>query len=169
MAAFVGASRPRIILLITLKIIKAMRPPAKGEINQLATICPILPQLTELKPAATIPKPATAPTMECVVDTGIPAQVAKLSQMAAERRAADMPMTRSAAASPSIMPGKEARAAGSTMPLRIVSVTWEPTRTAPANSQIPAAITAFFTERAPEPTASAMELATSLAPMFQAI
>src|SRR5210317_1440732 len=156
MAALTGFSWPRMVLLMILKRIKAMRPPAKGEINQLATICPILPQWTEPIPAATMPKPATAPTMEWVVETGMPVQVAKLSQIAADNRAADIPMTRRAAGSPSSMPGIEARAEGSTIPLRIVSVTWEPTRTAPANSQIPAAMTAFFMDNAPEPTASAM-------------
>ena len=150
-------------------MIKAISPPAKGEINQLATICPILPQWTEPIPAATMPNPATAPTIEWVVETGIPVQVAKLSQIAADNKAADIPITRSAAGSPSSKPCIDTRAEGSTIPLRMVSVTWEPTKTAPANSQIPAAMTACLTDKAPEPTASAIELATSLAPMFQAI
>ncbi len=144
-------------------------PPATGEMNQEATICPILAQLTACQPAATTPKPATAPTMEWVVETGMPYMVEKWSQKAAESSAADMPITRMMAASWLDMPGMAVRTAGSTMPLRTVFVTWAPTRTAPANSQIPAAMTALRMEIALEPTASAMEFATSLAPIFHAM
>ncbi len=52
---------------------------------------------------------------------------------------------------------------------RTVSVTWDPTRTAPANSKTPASTTACFIVSAPEPTDVPMALATSLAPMFQAM
>jgi hypothetical protein len=114
MAAFAGFACPRIILLIILNIIKDIRPPTRGDIY------PILPQLTEPIPAATRPNPATAPTMEwVVVETGNPVMVAKVSQIAADNRAADMWITRSAAGSPSSIPDIKARA---TMPLWIVSV-----------------------------------------------
>ena len=57
---------------------------------------------------------------------------------------------------------------GSTIPLRTVSATSVPTSTAPANSQIPAMMTACLIVTALEPTAAPMEFATSFAPMVQA-
>ncbi len=99
MAALAGRSFPRMAPEIYLNSRKAIIPPATGEMNQEATIWPILAQLTACHPAATTPKPATAPTMEWVVETGIPYMVEKWSQKAADSRAADMPITRMMAAS----------------------------------------------------------------------
>ncbi len=165
--------------------------------NQLATISPIFCQLIASTPNATIPKPVTAPTIECVVDTGIPNELAMCNQIAAAKSEQDMPIASLKAAGESCLgrplaavvfvSGLSAEVAGSaacsagflfeamptavgrTIPLRMVSVTWAPTRTAPRNSQIAAAITAFRTVSDLEPTAAAIELATSLAPMFQAM
>jgi len=47
-------------------------PPSRGETTQLAAILPMTAQFTALKPPAIKPKPTTAPTMLCVVDTGQP-------------------------------------------------------------------------------------------------
>ena len=55
------------------------------------------------------------------------------------------------------------------MPLRIVDVTSPPARNAPRNSNVPAIRMATPTVIAPEPTDVPMELATSLAPIAQAM
>ena len=68
-----------------------MAPPMRGETNQLATIEPILPQLTTSTPIPAAPKPTMAPTMVWVVETGQPRLVAIISQMAAASNAASMP------------------------------------------------------------------------------
>ena len=68
----------------------AIRPPSTGEITQLAAIPAIVPQLTAERPAAAMPAPMTPPTMECVVETGAPIQVARLIQRAEDTRAAIM-------------------------------------------------------------------------------
>ena len=49
-----------------------MTPPINGEITQLATIVPTLPQSAIPQPPAAIPAPSTPPTMEWVVETGSP-------------------------------------------------------------------------------------------------
>ncbi len=77
MAARAGRSLPRMAPEMYLKSRKAIMPPATGEMNQEATIWPIFGQLTACQPAATTPKPATAPTMEWVVETGMPYMVEK--------------------------------------------------------------------------------------------
>jgi len=99
--------------------------------------------------------------MECVVDTGMPIHAAACSQTAAARSAQTMPRRSTS--------GLPASASGLTMPFRTVSVTCEPASTAPANSQMPAAMTAHFMLIDLEPTASAIEFATSFAPMLQAM
>ena len=55
------------------------------------------------------------------------------------------------------------------MPLRTVAVTSPPANTAPANSKITAIMTACLNVIAPEPTEVPIALATSLAPIPQAI
>jgi hypothetical protein len=55
------------------------------------------------------------------------------------------------------------------MPLRTVSVTWPPARMAPPNSKMPAIRTAPPIVIAPEPRLVPMALATSFAPMAQAM
>ena len=66
----------------------ALSPPSTGEITQLAAMAPIMPQLIAPKPAAAIPAPMTPPTTECVVETGAPIQVARLTHSAEASKAA---------------------------------------------------------------------------------
>jgi len=160
-AAGMGSRCPSTVRMMALKITNPSTRPARGEMNQLSTIWPIFPQYTDPNPATATPKPATAPTMACDVETGMPNHVARWRQSAAESSALAMPRHSTS--------GSEASAMGSTMPLRIVFVTSEPTSTAPANSQMPATITAWRRLMDPEPTTGPIELATSLAPMVQAM
>ncbi len=106
------------------------------------------------------PNPTMAPTMEWVVDTGSERQVAKLTQRAAESRAERAPRMASRGS---------AMAPGATIPWRMVSVTWEPMKVAPTTLRVAAITTACRTVIALAPTAEAMELARSFAPMFQAM
>jgi hypothetical protein len=77
----------------------AISPPKSGANNQLWKISLTVSQLTDsvarsqpsVVPAAKMPAPMTPPTMLCVVDTGMPHQVASVSQMAVPRSAASMP------------------------------------------------------------------------------
>ena len=55
------------------------------------------------------------------------------------------------------------------IPFLTVSVTASPAKNAPANSKTAATITACFNVKAREPTDVPIALATSLAPMFQAM
>ena len=85
-----------------------------------AAIEPSADQFTASMPSATAPKPAIAPTIEWVVETGHPRREATSSQDAAEVSAASIPYrTRS---------GDVAAAFGSRIPLRIVWVTLAPKR-----------------------------------------
>ncbi len=109
----------------------AITPPSTGEITQLAAICPIVGQFTAATPAAAIPAPITPPTMECVVDTGAPSQVARFSQSDAAISAdiiAQMKICGSAIAS------------GDTMPPEMVLTTSPPAISAPAVSKTAAII-----------------------------
>ena len=123
MARGTGLFRPSTNLLMTRNRRKPSNPPTRGERNQLAAIWPSLCHSTALQPTATMPKPATAPTIECVVDTGIPRHVAMFSQIAVASRAQAIPRISNAAASCSVIPGIAAMDDGWTMPLRTVSVT----------------------------------------------
>src|SRR3546814_2321981 len=58
----------------------ATMPPNSGEITQLAAMLVMVPQLATSQPAAATPAPSTPPTMEWVVDTGAPIQVARRSE-----------------------------------------------------------------------------------------
>src|SRR3546814_12355047 len=66
----------------------ATMPPNSGEITQLAAMLVMVPQLATSQPAAATPAPSTPPTMEWVVDTGAPIQVARFNQRAPASRAA---------------------------------------------------------------------------------
>jgi len=59
----------------------ATTPPNTGEITQLATICPIFPQCTASNPIPATANPTSAPTIECVVETGHPLAEATASQI----------------------------------------------------------------------------------------
>ncbi|MNJ62373.1 hypothetical protein D3C77_582130 [compost metagenome] len=97
---------------------KATSPERNGVITQLATIGPIAPHCTASIEMPTAAKPITAPTIECVVDTGQPREVAISSQVPAASSADIMPST--------IRSGVMISA--STMPFLIVSVTSPPAR-----------------------------------------
>jgi len=150
----------RISLTIILNIKKAMIRLKTGDYTQLSTTAASLVQLMTEKPPAMIPKPIIAPTIEWVVETGNDFQVAKLTQRAAASKAEKAPI-RATCGSDMI--------SVDTIPLRMVSVTCEPMKTAPRIFRIPAINTAWRMVIAFAPTAEAMELATSLAPMFHAI
>jgi hypothetical protein len=106
-------------------------------------------------------KPTMAPTMEWVVETGQPNLEATVSHTAAASSAASIPSIRTS--------GSPTRALESMMPLRMVDVTSPPARKAPRNSNTAAIRIACFTVMARAPTEVAMALATSLAPMPQAM
>lgn len=76
------------------RCIAADRTPAnRGEVNQLATIVssPGYPQCTHAVPAPATVMPSTAPTMACVVETGIAKNVANSMNKAPESRAQAIP------------------------------------------------------------------------------
>src|SRR3990167_7406383 len=118
-------------------------PPSKGEITQLAAILPMVPQLTISNPEAATPAPRTAPTIECVVETGAPTAVAKLSQIAPASKADIINQTK-------LSPGK---CPGLIIPLRIVLTTSPPASIAPIASKIAAINSAPPKVSALEPTA----------------
>src|SRR6056297_604535 len=138
----------------------AMMPPKTGEITQLAAILAMVAQLTAAKPAAAIPAPMTPPTTEWVVETGAPTRVARLTQSAADRRAAIIAQMKMCAS---------ATLRGSMMSLEMVETTSPPASSAPALSQIAAITMAPPIESALAPTAGPMLLATSFAPILSAM
>src|SRR5690554_898846 len=138
----------------------AKAPPSTGEITQLPAILAITLQSAIPQPPAAMPAPSTPPTIEWVVDTGAPIQVARLSQSAPANNAAVINQTKARPSS---------RLEGSIMPPFMVETTSPPAINAPADSKIPARITAAPRDRAPEPTAGPTLFATSLAPILIAI
>ena len=117
-------------------------------------------QFTAAKPAAAIPAPITPPTTECVVETGAPTHVAKLTHSADEIRAAIIAQMKI-----SLSDTED----GSMIPLEIVETTSPPASNAPAVSHTAAIAIAPPIVRAFAPTAGPMLFATSFAPMFTAI
>src|SRR5690606_18529531 len=132
-----------------------------GEITQLETMEVTALQLTASTAIPTEANPMIAPTMEWVVETGHPRRLAISRQHPAARGADSMPETSRC--------GVSVMGAGSTMPLRMVAVTSPPARYAPRNSNIMAITIACRMVKAREPTEVPMALATSLAPIPQAI
>src|SRR5690606_12084903 len=116
----------------------------------------MLPQLAIPIPPAARPAPSTPPTIEWVVDTGAPIQVAKLSQRAPASSAAVMSQIKVVVSDTS---------SGLIIPDLMVPTTLPPAISAPAASQNPANTIAPVRVRAPEPTAGPTLLATSLAPI----
>src|SRR6056297_2659988 len=147
-------------LLISARNAAAITPPNTGEMTQLAAMAPIVGQFTAAKPAAAMPAPITPPTTECVVDTGAPTYVARLTQSAAEISAAIIAQVKTR---------NSETPAGSMIPLEMVDTTSPPAKSAPALSHIAAMTIAPPMVRALAPTAGPMLLATSLAPMFSAM
>ena len=84
-----------------------------------------------------------------------------LSQIAAAKRQQVIPTA--------MIIGSLPTAWTSTIPLRIVLVTDPPTSIAPPNSKIAATMMAFRRVSAPEPTDVPIALATSFAPIVQAM
>lgn len=83
------------------------------------------------------------------------------NQIPAASRAASIPVAYSM--------GSPANTEGATMLALMVSDTCEPTRKAPANSKMAASTRACLKVMATDPTEVPKALATSLAPMFQAM
>ncbi len=158
MALAIGLSVSRMSLRTLRVRRKAIVPPSTGEISQLATMLPIFSHSTDSIPMPTVPKPTSAPTMVCVVDTGQPKWLATINQVPAASSAASMPRTRISG---------DGTTEASMIPLRMVLVTWPPARKAPENSKIAAMMIALRTVMAPDPTEVPMALATSLAPTPQ--
>ena len=128
--------------------------------NQLAAIFAIVPQFTALKPAAATPAPITPPTTECVVETGAPIQVARLTHNAADNNAAIIAQIKVA---------DDCIVLGSTIPFAMVETTSPPAIKAPALSNIIAIAMAPARVREFAPTAGPILLATSFAPMLMAM
>ena len=128
--------------------------------TRLATIAPMVGQFTALKPAATMPAPITPPTMEWVVETGAPIQVARFTHSADDSSAAIIAQTK--------MPSVPI-VCGSMIPREMVLTTSPPAISAPAVSNTAAMAMAPPMVSAFAPTAGPMLLATSLAPMFSAM
>ena len=144
-------------LTMILNMLQLMIRLNTGDMIQLATTAPSLPQLMTANPPAIIPNPIMAPTMEWVVDTGSDFQVAKLTHKAAARSAEKAPSNARCGSD---------RTSVETIPLRMVLVTCAPMNVAPTQFRIPAMKTAWRMVMALAPTADAMEFATSLAPIF---
>ena len=138
-----------------------MIPPEMGDTIQLRTIVTTFPHSIEERPWVAIPKPMTPPTMEWVVDTGMPNLVAMLTQRAAERSVASIPYANTIASFE--------YARGFTIPFATVRLTWLPTSIAPENSKMAATMIACLNVRLRAPTLVPIALATSLAPIFHAI
>ena len=138
----------------------AMAPPSTGEITQLAAILDMVGQFTAAKPAAAIPAPITPPTTECVVETGAPTHVAKFTQSAADKSAANIAQIK--------MP-EVCMLSGAMMPFAMVDTTSPPASNAPMLSNTAAIAIAAPIDKAFAPTAGPMLLATSFAPMFNAM
>jgi len=142
-----------------MKKIKAPRQPEiPGAMIQAANTCatPSHPQLTCLIPTDAVAAPTIPPTMLCVVDTGSPHRVAAV-------RKTDEPIMAHIMASISTL-GSLSYSCGSTILVRMVSATREPTKTEPLNSVMEAMTIACFIVRQRDETEVANELATSLAP-----
>jgi len=111
-------------------------------------------------PPSIKPKPATPPTIACVVETGNSFHVDSVTKRAAERRAARKPSS---------------MASGLLMTLEsiilffIVSVTCFPTSMAPKKFNMDAMIKAWRKFIALAPTAVDIEFATSFEPILHAI
>ena len=149
------------VFLIANKNKAAITPPITGEMTHELAILAIVPQSTMLKPAAAIPAPITPPTIECVVETGALAHVAKFNHKAAASNAAIIAHMKWSVFSP--------KASISMMPFLIVDTTSPPAIMAPLASKIIAMTIAQPIVIAFDPTAGPTLFATSLAPIFIAI
>ncbi|OQB34681.1 MAG: hypothetical protein BWY06_03389 [Candidatus Latescibacteria bacterium ADurb.Bin168] len=160
LARLAGWSCANTALRITRKSTHAKRPPRNGDSTQLVPILASVIHRTAPPPLAANPNPATAPMMECVVDTGHPFHVAMWSQTADARSAASIPTP---------MNGPTFSTNGTFITsYRIVLVTCPPAKKAPENSKTDATATAALRVRTRDPTAVPIALATSFAPIVHA-
>ncbi|KFB71916.1 MAG: hypothetical protein AW09_002928 [Candidatus Accumulibacter phosphatis] len=119
-ARAIGLTVLKISLRMLMVSSRATVPPRTGEMNQLATISPIISQCTACTPRAATPTPHTAPTRACVVATGQPRMLATISQIPAASSAPIMPSTNRC--------GTGSKSLPSMMPVEIVSATSPPAR-----------------------------------------
>src|SRR5690554_2586175 len=92
-----GSSFLRISTCMLRNKIKEMVPATAGEITQLAAILPTSLQLTASMEIPTAAKPTTAPTNECVVDTGQPLNEASKSHVPEASKEPSIPNTNKSA------------------------------------------------------------------------
>jgi hypothetical protein len=73
----------RTVILVKKKRRPPMTPAMPGATTQAANTCdtPVIPQLILLMPIDAVAEPTRPPTMECVVDTGMPYLVAKVRKV----------------------------------------------------------------------------------------
>src|SRR3989338_7482711 len=104
-----------------------------------------------------MPAPATAPTIEWLVEIGIFQYVAKITHRHAPRQATSAKYIAKSLSSWSM----------GTIPLLMVFTTWPPCKKAPRNPNKAIKIMACFKFRTLDPTAAPNELAASFAPIDQ--
>lgn len=145
-----------------MKTTAAIQPAKTGAINHEAIIwdTPFHPQITPEAPPAAIPAPIVPPTIEWVVETGRPIEVAIVNQHADPIKAQAMVNIKTV--------GSFSKIEASTILFLIVPETLAPASTEPKNSQIPANTIAcqYFSDL--DEIEEAKELATSFAPMLKA-
>jgi hypothetical protein len=86
-----GVLESKITFLKRQNIKKEIVPLRRGDTTQLAAICDTLFQCMEENPLKIMPNPKTAPTIECVVETGHPLNEAMFSHVPAANNAAIIP------------------------------------------------------------------------------
>jgi len=133
-------------------------PAIPGETIHARNTCetPFIPQFMLLMPTEAVAAPTRPPRVECVVDTGKPYRVAKVRKMEEPTRVHIMARSRTL--------GWSLKCIGSTILVRIVSATREPTAIEPETSVKHAMAIACFIVRDRDEMDVANELATSLAP-----
>ena len=114
--------------VIALKEMNEKIPASTGDTNQERTINPILSQTTKLQfhHRNSQQKPTIAPIIECVVDTGYLKYVANVNHKADAKSAHNIPNIKA--------PGSSSKISCDTIFFLTVSMSREPMRTAPANS-----------------------------------
>ena len=165
----IGFSFSRMSFLMIMNEKKPSNPPITGLATQETTTFWTTSQSIKVVSYLTSnmrPTPRIPPMMECVVETGRPIRVAMVSHVAAAIMAAMNPKAMSWENTGSISGSAKSTLR---MPFRTVSVTASPAKKAPQNSNTAAMMTACLRVSALEPTEVPMALATSFAPMFQAM
>mmetsp|Transcript_9309 Transcript_9309/g.23742 ORF Transcript_9309/g.23742 Transcript_9309/m.23742 type:complete len:382 (+) Transcript_9309:560-1705(+) len=168
--ASVGSAAPSSLRRTKSSTAALSAPAHTGESTHDAAMAarPGQPQSTHLALVPTSVMPMTAPTMACVVDTGMPAHVAARRNSAPAASAQAIPSMKSVMRPLGPPQSQHCALSRSLMPLTIVSLTPLPNVTAPSISATPATRMAVRMETAPLPTEVPKLLATSLAPMVNA-